>query len=238
MKMNNILLVWPALVQLCFTPNAALAQGSVATREWFDPVSALDGGLTVFIVLTVFLIAYVALKPELASVRGGKILIATIFVVMPLLALTGGISQHLHKSKTTVFCLSCHVMEDYGSTLWLEDTDYLAAGHFQNNRIDREHACYTCHTTYTMFGDFQAKMSGFKHLLVNYLGDVPEDLGLYRPYENRECLHCHEGGRQYLDTHIDFVNELTGETSCLECHDLVHPVERANELPKWERADS
>jgi hypothetical protein len=34
----------------------------------------------------------------------------------------------------------------------------------QNNRIPKEHACYTCHTDYTMFGDVNAKMRGLQHI--------------------------------------------------------------------------
>lgn len=198
-------------------------------------LSLAELGPAVFVLLTLLLLGLVALRPRLVEGRGGPLLLSVVFLGMPVLALAGGTSAHMEKSKSTRFCLSCHVMDDYGKTLWLDDTDYLAAAHFQNNLIDRDHACYTCHTNYTMFGDVQAKLAGFKHLVVNYLGTVPEQIELYRPYENRECLHCHEGGRDYLEMHGDFEEELlSGETSCLECHDLVHPVDELDTLELWE----
>lgn len=204
-----------------------------------ESIPVLEGSLTAFILLVVFLIGVVVVRPGLTRHRGGKILIFTIFFVMPVLALYAGTTTHLEKSKSTSFCLSCHVMEPYGQSLWLEDSDYLPAAHFQNNRVEREHACFTCHTTYTMFGDVKAKMAGFKHLFINYLGTIPDTIELYQPYENRECLHCHEGARSYLDMHEDFVEELeSGETSCLECHDMTHPVKQLTELETWKEPGS
>ena len=128
-------------------------------------------------------------------------------------------------------------MEPYGDTLWRDDTDYIVASHFQNRHIDREYACFTCHTSYTMFGDLDAKMKGVQHLLVYYLGDPGEEIELYEPYENRECLHCHAGSRSFEEgeTHAEFMLELTsGETSCLECYDLVHDVGDIAEAELWE----
>ena len=50
----------------------------------------------------------------------------------------------------------------------------LAAGqHYQNNRIPRDKACFTCHTDYTLFGDAKAKLRGLRHVYVNYLGRSP-----------------------------------------------------------------
>ena len=51
-------------------------------------------------------------------------------------------------------------MEVYGESLLLADERHLPAAHFQNGRVDREHACFTCHTQYTLFGDMKAKMTG------------------------------------------------------------------------------
>ena len=33
-----------------------------------------------------------------------------------------------------------------------------AGRHFQNKRIPADHACYTCHSDYTMFGDVDDKI--------------------------------------------------------------------------------
>ena len=79
----------------------------------------------------------------------------------------------------------------------MDDKSYIPAAHFQNNFVPRDHACFTCHTDYTMFGDYKAKWRGVHHVWVQYFGKIPkpEDIKLYTPYNNRECLHCHAGAR-------------------------------------------
>jgi nitrate/TMAO reductase-like tetraheme cytochrome c subunit len=109
--------------------------------------------------------------------------------------------------------------------------------HYQNKWVPKDEACFTCHTQYAMFGDMKAKLNGFKHLLVNYVGTIPEEIELYAPYQNRECLHCHGDARSFEESelHVDFIDELRGgETSCLECHDLVHAVSEIESLDKWD----
>lgn len=155
---------------------------------------------------------------------------------LPVLVFAFSSTHHLEQSKTTEFCLSCHVMEPYGRSLSIDSADHLPASHVQNNRVPRDQACYTCHTTYAMFGDVQAKLNGLKHVYVNYFGTVPETVTLYEKFQNRECLHCHDGARSFeeqefhADMHEDFSR---GDVSCLECHSLVHDVATLDELPVW-----
>ncbi len=51
---------------------------------------------------------------------------------------------------------------------------------------------------------------------------------LYRPYNNRECLHCHAGTRSFeTPTHLAMLDLLRrSEMSCLSsgCHEVVHNV--------------
>jgi hypothetical protein len=65
---------------------------------------------------------------------------------------------------------------------------------FSKSPRPADEACYTCHTNYAMFGGFRAKIHGLKHVFVHSLGTPPppEAIKLYDPYDNRECLHCHE----------------------------------------------
>jgi len=200
-------------------------------------LTLLDAGLIAFTLIAIALIVLVALRPGLTAARGGKVLAFIALFISPVVATWIGTTNHLEHSKTTSFCLSCHEMEPYGRSLRIADGDYLPGGHFQNNRVPREQACYTCHTTYTMFGDVQAKMQGMQHVFVHYLGSIPENLELYRPYSNRECLHCHEGARSFeeMEDHVDVRPELaSGDTSCLECHDTVHDVASLDELEMWQ----
>ena len=187
--------------------------------------------------VSVALLLLLLRRPTLTAARGGKILAFGGFFLLPLLATWSGFESHVEQSKSTSFCLSCHVMKPYGESLAIDEPGHLPASHFQNRRIPREQACFTCHTTYTLFGDARAKLQGLRHVYVYYLGEPPEKLALYRPYHNRECLHCHAGGRLFEENelHAESRAELANNTtSCLECHDAVHSVARLAELPKWE----
>src|SRR5215813_3868988 len=154
--------------------------------------------VVVFIV-SILLVAGVILRPEITVARSGKILGFVTLFLLPLIAGGLGLSRHFEKSKQTTFCLSCHVMQPYGESLYVDDKHYVAAAHFQNHRVPVDEACYTCHTDYVLYGGVRAKLRGFRHVYVQYLGHVPpsEAIHLYNVYNNRECLHCHLGARSF-----------------------------------------
>lgn len=195
--------------------------------------------LAVLILITIALIALLVLRPSLTAARGGRILAFLGFLVLPVLATAMGLSTHLEHSKSTEFCLSCHVMEPYGKSLQVDDPAAVPAHHFQNNLVPREKACFTCHTDYTLFGDVNAKLRGARHAYVYYLGKLPEKIELYEPYNNRECLHCHAGARSFEEgeLHKEIRADLgSGTTSCLECHDMIHDVAGLEGKPLWKRS--
>jgi nitrate/TMAO reductase-like tetraheme cytochrome c subunit len=191
-------------------------------------VSAVLAGILVF-------------RPSITASRAGKILAFLAVFVLPVLAGTGGLSEHMERSKSTDFCTSCHVMQNYGTSLRIDDPSFLPAAHFQNNRIPRDEACYTCHTHYAMFGNFKSKMRGLRHLYVQYLGTVPEKPELYEPYNNRECLHCHSGARNFEEgaTHNAEEGKLeqikSNQLSCKTsgCHEFVHGVKDLPGMKLW-----
>ena len=200
----------------------------------------LEETVIAVVLFSVCLIAAVVLRPAVLRSRGGKVLAFLALAVMPVVATAMGLSAHMEKSKKTEFCLSCHVMEPYGRSLRVDDPSSLPAAHYQNRRIDREHACFTCHTTYTLFGDAKAKLTGLKHVYVYYLGEVPKKIELYEPYKNRECLHCHAGARTFEENemHAEIRADLgSNATSCLECHDVAHDVESLAGKPVWKPAE-
>ena len=191
--------------------------------------------LGLLMALTAILLGLLTARPGLVASRTGRILAFVVFFLLPAACLWAGMTLHLESSKSTEFCLSCHVMEPYGESLWVDDASALPAGHFQNRQLDREQACFTCHTQYTMFGDYKAKWAGLQHLYVYYLGQVPEKIELYEPYQNRECLHCHGGARSYEVAHEDYAGELrSNEISCLECHDVAHAVSELEGAARWQ----
>ncbi|HEX7184430.1 MAG TPA: NapC/NirT family cytochrome c [Thermoanaerobaculia bacterium] len=196
----------------------------------------LDDALVAVVLIAIALIALVVLRPSLTAARGGRILAFLAFLVLPVLATAMGLSAHMEQSKSTEFCLSCHVMQPYGRSLHVDDETWLPAQHFQNNRVPRDRACFTCHTDYTLFGDAKAKLRGLRHVYVYYLGNIPKKIQLYEPYNNRECLHCHAGARSFeeSDLHKEIRADLgSSNTSCLECHDAAHNVDELEGKPLW-----
>jgi len=196
----------------------------------------LTAGFVAVVLVTIALIALVALRPSLVEARGGRVLAFLALCVLPLLMTALGVSAQVEHSKSTEFCLSCHVMEPYGKSLHVDDSSWVPAQHYQNNRVPRGEACFTCHTNYTLFGDFKAKLRGLRHVYVNYIGTIPKEIKLYDPYNNRECLHCHAGARSFeeSDLHKEVRAELAkNATSCLECHDTIHNVHGLAGVKIW-----
>jgi nitrate/TMAO reductase-like tetraheme cytochrome c subunit len=196
------------------------------------------------VVLAVLLIALVIVglvvaRPAITVPRGGKILAFLGLFIFPVLAGMLGFENHFERSKEMRFCLSCHVMEPYGKSLYVDDKAYIPAAHFQNNRVPRDEACYTCHTDYTLYtGGIKAKIRGLHHIYAQYLGTVSQPIQLYQPFNNRECLHCHAGARSFEEgaTHAAMMEEIKdNRMSCLSsgCHDMVHNVAKLDHLKYW-----
>ena len=135
--------------------------------------------LALFIVVNMLLVALLRWRPHVTAAVGGKALAFLALFLLPVFTFSFSTAHHLEQATTTTFCLSCHVMEPYGRSLYIDSPDYVPASHFQNNRVPQDQACYTCHTTYAMFGDLRAKLNGIRHVYVNYLGAVPEHHDLY-----------------------------------------------------------
>jgi nitrate/TMAO reductase-like tetraheme cytochrome c subunit len=199
-------------------------------------ISYVDLGIAAITLGLVALVLLLGYRPSLTDARGGRVLAFLSLFILPILVTWVGTSEHLQHSKTTGFCMSCHVMEPYGRSLRIDDPSHIPAVHFQNKLIPRDEACFTCHTTYTMFGDVDAKLRGMKHVYIHYLGTVSDPIALYEPYRNRECLHCHDGSRSFeeQELHVDVRGELaSNETSCLECHGDIHDVHNLADKPLW-----
>ena len=134
-------------------------------------------------------------------------------------------------------------MADHGKSLYNDDPSFLPARHFQNNSVPRDHACYTCHTDYTMFGTINSKLRGLRHLWVQYAGTIPQpkEIRLYTPYNNRECLHCHLGARKFEEASPhkkapDLLAKVkSNQLSCMSagCHEFVHDVANLKDATFW-----
>jgi cytochrome c-type protein NapC len=193
-------------------------------------------GFAALVLVTIALISLVVLRPALVATKGGRSLAFISLFILPLMATGLGTAAQVEHSKTTGFCLSCHVMAPYGKSLYVDDAAYVPAGHFQNNRVPRGQACFTCHTDYTLFGDYKAKLRGLRHVYINYIGTIPKQIELYSPYNNRECLHCHAGARSFEENEVhQSVRAELGKnsTSCLECHDTIHNAHGLDGVKMW-----
>lgn len=197
--------------------------------------------LVVLIVTSIALVAVLILRPGITVTRGGKMLAFVVLFLLPFFCLAMGVSSEFERSKQTEFCLSCHIMASHGRSLYVDDTGYLAAAHFQNHRVPANEACYTCHTDYAMFGSIRAKLDGLRHVYVQYLGKPAEPIHLYAPYNNRECLHCHLGARSFEEGAVhnadpDLLPAVkANKLSCISsgCHDVVHNTAQLGNVKFW-----
>lgn len=191
--------------------------------------------LSALVATTSAFILYFA-APRLAGSVAGKLALLLGVVLLPGVAMLGGSGYVYNGSSTTEFCISCHEMEPHGQSLFVDDPAALPAMHYQQRLIDRDHACFQCHTNYAMFGDLAAKVDGLGHVWAHYLGDHEGPFQLYAPYPNHNCLHCHDDARGYLEAagHQGHFEELRAdEVSCLKCHDAGHAHERVQEGVFW-----
>lgn len=180
-------------------------------------------------------------RPSVAKVKLGRAFAFAALFLVPLFAMTLGVADHVERSKTTEFCLSCHAMEPYGKSLLVDDRSLIPAVHYQNHLVPADKACFTCHTDYTMYGDVNAKLRGLRHVYVNYIGGVPKKIALYTPYNNRECLHCHLGSRSFEEGATHTLEEgtmakiKTNQLSCMSsgCHESTHDVAGLREATLW-----
>ena len=198
------------------------------------------------ILFSVALIAVLVARPVVTATKGGKILAFVALFCLPIFCGLLGVSREMERAKTTAFCLSCHTMEAYGQSLLVDDPTHIPGAHFQNHRVPPDEACYSCHTNYAMFGGLKVKLFGLKHVAIYYLGTppAPEDIKLYEPFNNRECLHCHLGARSFEEGAVHNADPATltaiksNQLSCLSsgCHEMAHDISHLKGAKLWKGA--
>jgi cytochrome c-type protein NapC len=184
------------------------------------------------------LVALIAFAAGLLSAnRLGRLVLLGGLAILPLSVTGAGVAVGVRQSSQTQFCMGCHEMEPYGQSLFVDNTQALAAVHYQKRLISRDSTCYSCHTDYALFGDAKAKLNGLRHVWVHYFGTIPERPKLYQPYPNYNCLHCHDDARSYLEAepHRQHRAELKGGIrSCLSCHEIAHDLEGVKAQNFWQ----
>jgi cytochrome c-type protein NapC len=199
--------------------------------------------IVVFCLAAALIALFVGFRVQLTRSREGKMLAFIALFALPVMAAWTGFSEQMDRAESTKFCLSCHVMADFGRSLYIDDPSYVPAAHFQNNRIPRDQACYTCHTEYTLFGPMKSKIRGLRHLYVQYIvgAPQPETIKLYEPFQNRECLHCHLGARIFEEASAHsktpglLDNIKSNKLSCTSsgCHEFIHNVASLKDDTFW-----
>ena len=188
------------------------------------------------------LLALLVARPSITRSAEGKLLAGVALFVAPALAVYGGYSEHVERARTTRYCLSCHVMSDYGKSMRVDDPEFLAATHYQNNLVPRDRACASCHSDYGWSGDLRAKARGFKHVMETYFGTVPDSIRIARRYRSSECLRCHLGSRSFeesaahLGGPVAMADIKSGKVSCTRsgCHNLVHEAHHLEQMAFWD----
>jgi hypothetical protein len=148
-------------------------------------------------------------------------------VALPGLWLLGMLVHADTSMRKTSFCLSCHEMQPYGSSLTTNGEETLAAAHYRGGRSDRDKACYVCHTKPAIAGYVDAKLRGLHDVRVHYFGEIPERLSIRGGYDVSICLECHAITENFRDVDIHdavMADIETGSVTCLDCHGPAHSI--------------
>jgi cytochrome c-type protein NapC len=200
---------------------------SIHTTEQLLKVTAL-----VSAVISVLIgIWYLVRRPHLQRVTKALLFLG-LGVFPAIVSLTGNIASFEY-TLSRPFCGSCHVMGPYLRDAEDPKSNSLAALHSRNHKFG-ETSCYTCHADYQMFGAMTTKLNGMRHLfqyVTVYANTGPDGEGgppihLYKPFKSELCMQCHSTtGKKYVETHEAALEGIrSGDTSCIDCHNEVHPL--------------
>jgi nitrate/TMAO reductase-like tetraheme cytochrome c subunit len=211
-------------------PALLQAQSQVAAAPPLpEPLTAVALAKQVGIgvsVLVVLLVAYTILfhRRRLLDPTARWLHLIVLWILPSFLLLLGNFVAY-EEAKSVEFCGSCHpVMDPYVEDMRDPKSQTLAAVHYQNRYI-REEACYACHVNYGIFGTFQAKMNGLKHVQKFYTATWAQPIKLYQPFPNAICLNCHHAAQKFeqVEVHIPLRADLASDAmSCLACHSPSH----------------
>jgi hypothetical protein len=197
-----------------------------------------SGLLIALIAVTVALAVFFFIRPSATAGAREKILAFIGLFILPVLCVGGGMSVHMQRSEQTRFCISCHAMQPYGRSLYVDNSSYIPAAHFQNHRVPANQACYACHADYAIYGPLVDKLRGLKRIYVQYLSTPPAHITIPGGFNNSQCLHCHAGARDFDGNavHQAIMDSLiSNKISCVTsgCHDTVHDIASLSHAKFW-----
>ncbi len=146
-------------------------------------------------------------------------------VAVPSIATMFGTLLVFERAERVEFCGSCHLaMQAYVDDMNNPKSASLAAIHYRNRYVPRNQ-CYTCHTSFGLFGTVQAKIAGVIDVHKYYMGSFRRQISMREPYRNDDCLKCHAGAVKWSVNHAAVRDSiLAGKETCLGCHGKAHPA--------------
>lgn len=149
-------------------------------------------------------------------------------VLLPVAAYAVGLLFLLEESKRVAFCGSCHqTMSPLVASLD-DENGSLASIHWRRGAVSHTTACYVCHSGYGIWGAYDAKRAGFRHMLHTVTGRY--ELPIHaRRFDVTSCLGCHAQAVPFraAEAHRDPELQqqlLAGEIGCAGlCHPEAHP---------------
>ncbi|HJT68631.1 MAG TPA: NapC/NirT family cytochrome c [Terriglobales bacterium] len=193
------------------------------------------------IIVTILLALVFLIRPSVTHGSAGKIIAFLALAVLPALCVIGGMNAQTQRSEQTEFCISCHSMQPYGRSLYVDNSSYIPAAHFQNHRVPADEACYACHADYTLFGPLKDKLRGVTRIYFQYVSTPPNPIRIPGGYSNSQCLRCHRGARSFQENaiHSAIMDALiSNQLSCVSsgCHDTVHNIASLDHVKFWRPA--
>jgi len=149
-------------------------------------------------------------------------------LLLPIGAYAFGTMHMLEGSKQVAFCGSCHVMTPILKSLQANDGS-LASIHYGRGLVPHDHACFTCHSGYGIWGGVDAKMAGTMHMVRSATGWYSLPIKHNGPFDIDSCLGCHAFAPSFraVEAHQDPDLQkqlLARELSCTgACHPAAHP---------------
>ena len=146
-------------------------------------------------------------------------------VLLPLFVISMGNIIGLQHAKKVDFCQSCHLtMGHFIKDMLDPGSQTLAAMHYRNRWCPNDQ-CYTCHTSYGLFGDVQAKRKGMADFFKYYTRTYTIPVRMHIPYVNAGCLKCHEHTPKFVESEAhrgSLVEIRNGTLRCIACHGPAH----------------
>jgi cytochrome c nitrite reductase small subunit len=214
------------LAGMCLAPVAAYAQQDAA-RFQQDPVEQAGSRLLVGLaVLGIAVVGYSLLKYKGAAsgpISWGLLIAGAIG--FPVVITGVGTILVFERAERVEFCASCHLtMKSFVDDMKNPKSVSLAALHFKNRYIP-DNQCYSCHTSYGLFGTVEAKKEGMNDTYKYYTRTFHLPIKLRHPYPNTDCLKCHAGSAKWIASHEDYKDALfSGQATCMQCHADSNPA--------------